>query len=62
MTTQTEAPTILERRTRLGISQQALADEAGCTQSSVHKVEHGKPTARAIRRVVLDALHRLEQA
>lgn len=61
MTTHTEN-TIKDRRERLSLSQRALAAEAGVSQSAYWKVENGRSTDRATRRVVLDALHRLEQA
>ncbi len=43
-----------ERRGRLGLSQQDLADLAGVSTRFIHTLEHGKPTVRLDK--VLDVL------
>jgi y4mF family transcriptional regulator len=46
---------VRQRRKRLGVTQQALAQMAGCGLVFVYNIEHGKPSLRFDK--LLDVLH-----
>jgi transcriptional regulator with XRE-family HTH domain len=49
-----------ERRRRLGLSQEAVADRAGIHQQAVSRAERGVPTFQATRLCLEAALRELE--
>lgn len=49
-------PSIREVRIRAGLTQEQVADKAGLSKTTVHKIERGGPFRRGTLRLICDAL------